>query len=185
MKSRHEEQRKAVLRALITGDYTASEIAILTDLDKILVSQLLNGLRMQGRVKATGDKKLSEGDRKRTHIWTLSPKPFSPQHARRVQALVEAYEPGPNFLYSASKADDSEVTIHAVPAGLIEHGVPIPGDGRKKGKHSDTAKQMRVGDSVFFDSRDKACGLRAALKSLGLGATTRRTDHGYRTWRTK
>lgn len=183
MESKHDEKKKAVLRALITGDYTAGEIAILTDMDKVLVSQLLNGLRMRGKVKATGNKKCSEGDRKRTHIWTLVTSPFSSRHARKIQALVEAYNPGPDFLYSASKGDDSEVTIHTAPANHIERNVPLP-TRKKKGIHIDTALKMQVGDSVFFDNREAAHSLRYALSKIGATGTTRKMDAGWRAWRT-
>jgi len=63
----------------------------------------------------------------------------------------------------------------------LDKNVPIP---VQREAHADIAASMAVGDSVLFSNRAKAKGLQQALKKVGRAGCIRKTDRGYRLWRT-
>lgn len=65
---------------------------------------------------------------------------------------------------------------------MIRNDQPMP---EKRQAHAAVAKKMRVGDSVLFWDREKAKGLQQALKKLGRNGCIRKTEGGFRVWRTE
>lgn len=64
---------------------------------------------------------------------------------------------------------------------MISTSEPIP---EKRQAHAAVAKAMRVGDSVLFTDREKAKGLQQALKKQERNGCIRKTERGFRVWRT-
>jgi hypothetical protein len=64
----------------------------------------------------------------------------------------------------------------------IEHGIPIPPKRGQCARY--VAMAMAPGDSVFFETEDKANTLRQWLREFGGKPIVRKMDGGWRVWRT-
>lgn len=64
----------------------------------------------------------------------------------------------------------------------IDKGIPIP-KTKRNGEWADLSRQMKVGDSVFFQSKKHANGFYQALRKIGK-TKTRVVEGGFRVWRT-
>jgi hypothetical protein len=58
----------------------------------------------------------------------------------------------------------------------IEKGIPVPRDGKGRGKWSGIAGKMEVGDSVLVNGRLEAMNLRNAIVRQGFKAVARGID---------
>lgn len=77
-------------------------------------------------------------------------------------------------------------TMEAVP---IDHDVPIPkrcnGKGRPLSGLGHEVRLMIVGDSMLFGTLEAASNMRSIARQAGFKVLQRKTQNGWRVWRTE
>ena len=66
----------------------------------------------------------------------------------------------------------------------IEKDIPIPPKGRVRSVAGETARKLEVGESVLLDNEGDLNTANCALRRMGRKAAVRKTDGGWRLWRT-
>lgn len=86
------------------------------------------------------------------------------------------------YAYHRNKLTPLLAIIKHTKEDMLNSNIPVP---PQRLDHAATAQKMAVGDSALFDDRQKAKGLYQALKTLGRKSCIRKTERGFRIWRTE